>query len=148
MRNNPSPQLSQSGPQSYLDQSDTRWQNQSKSLNDARKRDAEDENKKHDDNLRDVDCEFEYTKNSILDEHTISRQNSDDSRLERFERPQRPDSRDSRASRESRHSRESESRDYHSSWADVPLDSGFDEKRKDHFREDRRAVLGLIYIYI
>ncbi|KAF5302018.1 hypothetical protein FQA39_LY10488 [Lamprigera yunnana] len=55
MRNNPSPQLSQSGPQSYLDQSDTRWQNQSKSLNDARKRDAEDENKKHDDNLRDVE---------------------------------------------------------------------------------------------
>ncbi|KAF5289512.1 hypothetical protein FQA39_LY15067 [Lamprigera yunnana] len=169
MRNNPSPQPSQSGPQSYLDQSDTRWQNQSKSLNDARKRDAEDENKEQDDNLRDVgktptddsyrtsyrsfvdithkideDCEFEYTKNSILDEHTISRQNSDDSRLERFERPQRPDSRDSRASRESRHSRESESRDYHSSWADVPFDSGFDEKRKDHFREDRRAVLGLI----
>lgn len=57
-----------------------------------------------------------------------------------FERPQRPDSRDSRASRESRHShesiRESETRDFHdhSSWADTPFESSYEEKKKDLYK--------------
>ncbi|KAK4881051.1 hypothetical protein RN001_004370 [Aquatica leii] len=170
MRNNPSPQPSQTSSNSFSDQYDTRWQNQIKSSNELRKRDDEIDVKDVEDNRRDTrkvvndenyrssyrgytdvahkideNCEFEYRKDNVKQEdHNITRQNSDDSRIERFERPQRPDSRDSRTSRESRHSRESEPREYHGSWADAPFEPVFDDKRKDHFREDRRAVPGPI----
>lgn len=77
----------------------------------------------------------------LFDEHN-------DKFQDRFERPQRPDSRDSRTSRESRHSRESardsEPREYHGSWADTPFEPTYDDRRKEHFREDRRAVPGPI----
>lgn len=70
---------------------------------------------------------------------------------ERYERPQRPDSRDSRASRDSRHSRESiresEPREFHDhgSWADTPFEPAYEEKKKEHFKEDRgRQVPGPI----
>ncbi|KAF2905937.1 hypothetical protein ILUMI_00241 [Ignelater luminosus] len=93
----------------------------------------------------------------LFDEHSVNRHNNDDNRnrdkyeekfQDRFERPQRPDSRDSRTSRESRHSREStrdsEPREYHGSWADTPFEPTYDDRRKEHFREDRRSVPGPI----
>lgn len=72
----------------------------------------------------------------------------DDKPSDRYERPQRPDSRDSRTSKESRHSRDSardsESRDYMGSWADSSYETAFEDKKKDHFKEDRRQVPGPI----
>ncbi|XP_018565350.1 protein PRRC2A isoform X2 [Anoplophora glabripennis] len=61
-------------------------------------------------------------------------------RLER-ERPQRPDSRDSRSTR---HSRDSEPRDYMSSWSESVYEPPYEEKSRDHPRDDRRAVPGPI----
>jgi hypothetical protein len=67
---------------------------------------------------------------------------------DRHERPQRPDSRDSRASRESRQSRDSardsEPRDHIGSWAESVFEPTYEEKRRDHIREDRRQVPGPI----
>ncbi|XP_064212179.1 uncharacterized protein nocte isoform X2 [Tribolium castaneum] len=69
-------------------------------------------------------------------------------RDDKHERPQRPDSRDSRASRESRQSRDSardsEPRDHIGSWADTVFEPTYEEKRRDHGREDRRQVPGPI----
>lgn len=69
-------------------------------------------------------------------------------REDKHERPQRPDSRDSRASRESRQSRDSardsEPRDHIGSWADTVFEPTYEEKRRDHGREDRRQVPGPI----
>ncbi|KAF5307353.1 hypothetical protein FQR65_LT07070 [Abscondita terminalis] len=170
MRSNPSPQPSQNQGSSFSEQYDIRFQNQSKICNESRKRDDEVDIKDLEDNRRDVrkivnddnyrssyrtftdithkideNCEFEYRKDNVkLEELCISRQNSEENRIERFERPQRPDSRDSRTSRESRHSRDSEPRDFHSSWAEAAFEPVFDDKRKEHFREDRRAVPGPI----
>ncbi|XP_074028927.1 no circadian temperature entrainment isoform X2 [Leptinotarsa decemlineata] len=53
------------------------------------------------------------------------------------DRQQRPDNRDIRSAR---HSRESEPREYMGSWSE----SAYEEKRRDHIREDRRAVPGPI----
>ncbi|KAK5649329.1 hypothetical protein RI129_000358 [Pyrocoelia pectoralis] len=161
MRNNVS-----SSPQpvqpTFMDQYDMPWPNQ---LNKPRKLreddDKEDDDRRetrkmsNDDSYRfrsfndashkiDEEREFDYRKEPPKqDDHGISRQSSEDNR---FERPQRPDSRDSRASRESRHSRESESREFHGSWADTPFEQPVfdDNRRKEHFREDRRAVPGPI----
>ncbi|KAB0800432.1 hypothetical protein PPYR_06172 [Photinus pyralis] len=159
MRNNvsPSPQPVQSA---FMDQYEMPWQNQFNKPRKSREDDDKEEDDRRDtrkmsneDSYRfrsfndashkiDEEREFDYRKEvPKQDDHSISRQSSEDNR---FERPQRPDSRDSRASRESRHSRESEPRDFHGSWADTPFEPVFDDRRKEQFRDDRRAVPGPI----
>lgn len=95
-------------------------------------------------------------KQDLFNEHHITSHSSNEDRhdkyedkvQDRFERPQRPDSRDSRASRDSRHSRESvrdsDIRDYNGSWADTPFEQSYDDRRKEHIKDDRRAVPGPI----
>lgn len=115
---------------------------------------------KKDEEKWEKDKEKHERKSDTFEENNLSRQSSEefhdkrekfireDKAQERYERPQRPDSRDSRASRDSRHSRESvresETRDYICSWADNPLEATYEEKRKDHIKEDRRQVPGPI----
>lgn len=80
------------------------------------------------------------------DKKQDDRQPAEDKPLDRYDRlerdrPQRPDSRDSRSTR---HSRDSEPRDYMSPWSETAYEPSYEEKTRDHPREDRRAVPGPI----
>ncbi|KAJ8947997.1 hypothetical protein NQ314_008513 [Rhamnusium bicolor] len=77
------------------------------------------------------------------DDWSDRREKSRDEKLpERYDRerdrPQRPDSRDSRSARHS------EPREYMGSWSESAYEPPYEEKRREHVREDRRVVPGPI----
>ncbi|XP_063911765.1 uncharacterized protein Nocte isoform X3 [Zophobas morio] len=124
---------------------------------DYKRQSSEDSHRSHKGQERGFDDSHDYRHQ----EYDYNRKNKDEDKRkdhedwhsdrrdkERHERPQRPDSRDSRASRDSRQSRDSardsEPRDHIGSWADAMFDPPYEEKRRDHGREDRRQVPGPI----
>lgn len=90
----------------------------------------------------------EKEKDKVDDWHNDRRDKYKEEKERHHERPQRPDSRDSRASRDSRQSRESardsEPREHIGSWAESAFEPSYEEKRREHGREDRRTVPGPI----